>query len=80
LPHPPTQKDEDEGADHAQVVARMEDGELRVQVTDDGVGGADEHGSGLLGLGDRLAVLRGTLRVESPADGGTRVVASIPVR
>ena len=67
-------------ADHAEVVARMEDGELRVQVSDDGVGGADEQGSGLVGLGDRLAVLEGTLRVESPADGGTRVVAVIPVR
>lgn len=67
-------------ADHAEVVARMEDGELRVQVSDDGVGGADEQGSGLVGLGDRLAVLEGTLRVESPADGGTRVVAAIPVR
>ena len=68
------------GADHAAVVARMEDEELRVQVSDDGVGGAREDGSGLLGLGDRLAVLDGRLRVESPADGGTRVVAAIPIR
>jgi signal transduction histidine kinase len=67
------------GADHAEVVARVEDGELRVQVSDDGVGGANQHGSGLLGLGDRLAVHQGTLRVESPADGGTRVVAALPV-
>ena len=68
------------GADHAEVVARLENGELRVQVADDGVGGANAFGSGLLGLGDRLAVLQGTLRVESPAEGGTRVVAAIPVR
>jgi signal transduction histidine kinase len=67
-------------ADHASVLARLEDGELRVQVTDDGVGGADHEGSGLLGLQDRLDVLDGTLRVQSPADGGTRVVAAIPVR
>ncbi|HEY6771119.1 MAG TPA: GAF domain-containing protein, partial [Solirubrobacterales bacterium] len=67
-------------ADHAAVAARLENGELRVQVSDDGIGGADEEGSGLLGLEDRLAVLEGTLRVESPADGGTRLMAGIPVR
>jgi len=67
-------------AEHAEVVARMEDGELRVHVSDDGVGGAKGDGTGLLGLRDRLAVLRGTLRVESPVDGGTRIVAAIPVR
>jgi signal transduction histidine kinase len=49
-------------------------------VTDDGVGGAKPDGSGLLGLADRLSVLDGTLRVESPADGGTRVTALIPIR
>jgi signal transduction histidine kinase len=67
-------------SDHAAVVARMEDRELRVQVTDDGVGGARKDGSGLLGLADRLSVLDGTLSVESPAEGGTRVSAAIPVR
>jgi signal transduction histidine kinase len=67
-------------ADHAAVAARMGDGELQVQVTDDGVGGASEHGSGLVGLRDRLSVLDGTLSVESPVDGGTRVLAAIPVR
>jgi signal transduction histidine kinase len=67
-------------AGHVAVVARLEDAELQVQVSDDGIGGADEQGSGLLGLGDRLAVLEGTLRVESPTDGGTRLMAGIPVR
>jgi signal transduction histidine kinase len=37
-------------------------------------------GSGLVGLADRLAVLNGRLRVESPADGGTLVAADIPLR
>jgi signal transduction histidine kinase len=50
-----------------------------VQVRDDGVGGAVPHGSGLLGLADRLAVLDGQLRVESPVDGGTLVAADIPL-
>ena len=65
-------------AKHAAVTARVEDGILRVEVRDDGIGGARPDGSGLLGLADRLAVLDGKLRVESPADGGTLVVADIP--
>jgi signal transduction histidine kinase len=64
----------------ALVLARVEDGTLRVQVRDDGIGGARSDGSGFLGLADRLAVLDGQLRVESPADGGTLVAAEIPVR
>ena len=66
-------------AKHAAVTARVEDGTLRVQVRDDGIGGARPDGGGLLGLADRVAVLHGQLRVESPADGGTLVVADIPV-
>jgi signal transduction histidine kinase len=54
-------------------------GELRVDVEDDGVGGADERpGSGLQGLRHRLADLGGTLAVESPTGGGTRLAAAIP--
>ena len=64
----------------AAVMARVEDGTLRVQVRDDGIGGARPDGTGLLGLADRLAVLHGRLRVESPTDGGTLVAADIPLR
>ena len=68
-------------ATHAEVVAEVEDGALRVAVRDDGVGGArPQQGRGLLGLADRVAVLDGELRVESPADGGTLVSLAIPVR
>jgi signal transduction histidine kinase len=66
-------------AAHATVTARVEDGTLRVRVRDDGIGGARPDGGGLLGLADRVAVLDGQLRVESPADGGTLVAADIPV-
>ena len=66
-------------AGHAAVTARIEDGTLRVEVRDDGVGGARPDGSGLLGLADRLAALDGRLRVESPADGGTLVTADVPL-
>jgi signal transduction histidine kinase len=64
----------------AEVTACVEDSELRVQIRDDGVGGARRDGSGLVGLGDRVAALDGRLRVESPAGDGTLVVANIPLR
>jgi PAS domain S-box-containing protein len=66
-------------AAHATVTARVEDGTFRVRVRDDGIGGARPEGSGLLGLADRLAVLDGRLRVESPAGGGTLVAADFPL-
>jgi signal transduction histidine kinase len=67
-------------AQRAKVRAHLERRTLRVEVRDDGVGGARADGTGLVGLSDRLAVLDGTLRIESPADGGTLITASIPVR
>jgi signal transduction histidine kinase len=66
-------------AERASVAARVQDGTLRVQVRDNGVGGARPDGSGLLGLADRLAVLDGQLRTESPVGGGTLVAADIPL-
>jgi len=54
---------------------------LELQVSDDGIGGADvARGTGLRGLFDRVDALGGTLEVESPPGGGTRVTASLPVR
>ena len=51
----------------------------RIEVSDDGIGGADPAGgSGLRGLADRVESLDGTLQVESPLGGGTRVTAVIP--
>jgi signal transduction histidine kinase len=56
------------------------DDSLVVTVADNGVGGADaRRGSGLRGLVDRVEGLGGTLRVTSPAKGGTRVVAELPL-
>jgi signal transduction histidine kinase len=66
-------------AERATVAARVEDGTVRVQVRDDGVGGARPDGSGLRGMADRLAVLNGELRIESPADGGTLIAADFPL-
>jgi signal transduction histidine kinase len=60
------------------AVSRM-NGELTVEVVDDGVGGADsERGTGLRGLADRVEALGGRLRVWTPRGGGTRVRADIP--
>jgi signal transduction histidine kinase len=57
------------------------DGHAVVEVADDGVGGADPgRGSGLRGLVDRVEALDGRLEVQSPAGGGTRIVAEIPCR
>jgi PAS domain S-box-containing protein len=67
------------GAERAVVSAGIEDGTLRVQVRDDGVGGARPEGSGLVGLSDRLAALDGRLRISSPAGEGTVVDAEIPL-
>jgi len=66
-------------ASAAAVNAYVEDGMLHVEVRDDGVGGADRDGHGLRGLADRATALGGWLEVESPAVGGTRVTATLPV-
>jgi signal transduction histidine kinase len=61
------------------VAGSLRDGRLQIEVTDDGIGGADGHwASGLQGLVDRLATLGGRLTVDSPAGGGTRLRAEIP--
>jgi signal transduction histidine kinase len=65
----------------ATVTVRRDDGRMTVEVTDDGIGGADAgHGSGLRGLADRLEALDGTLAVDSPQGQGTRLRAQIPYR
>jgi signal transduction histidine kinase len=66
-------------ASAAEVEVTLGEGELIVEVRDDGVGGADTAGgSGLRGLADRVETLGGRLRVWSPAGGGTRLRAEIP--
>jgi signal transduction histidine kinase len=66
-------------ASTATIEISRTNGLVSVQVTDDGIGGADsERGSGLRGLADRVEALGGRLRVWSPSGGGTRVRAEIP--
>jgi signal transduction histidine kinase len=67
-------------ASRATVTAECSRDSLRVEVADDGVGGADpDRGSGLRGLTDRVAALGGELSIESPTGGGTRVIVEIPL-
>jgi signal transduction histidine kinase len=66
-------------AESAEVRASVEDGTLHVEVRDDGIGGADPDGHGLLGMTDRVTALGGRLKVESPAGGGTLVAATLPI-
>jgi signal transduction histidine kinase len=59
-------------------VARM-NGQVVVEVVDDGIGGVDtELGSGLRGLANRVEALEGRLQIWSPSGGGTRLRAEIP--
>ena len=65
----------------ARVSASREGGWLVVSVADDGGGGARlDAGSGLIGLRDRVAALGGEFALESPAGGGTRLEARLPVQ
>jgi signal transduction histidine kinase len=67
-------------ATRATVSASCPGDSLRIEITDDGVGGADPaRGSGLRGLADRVAAIGGTLSIDSPAGGGTRLVAELPI-
>jgi signal transduction histidine kinase len=68
------------GASTVAVELVLLDGLLRLQVRDDGIGGADPlRGTGLLGLRDRIQALGGTFDVHSPVGGGTTVTCKIPV-
>jgi signal transduction histidine kinase len=67
------------GARQAKVAIAVRDDRLVVEVSDDGIGGADPSlGSGLSGLADRVAALGGWMQVLSPAKGPTSVIVELP--
>jgi signal transduction histidine kinase len=66
-------------ASRIEVRATWEAGTLRIEIADDGVGGASEAaGRGLEGLRHRVEAVGGTFAVDSPHGSGTRVVAAMP--
>jgi signal transduction histidine kinase len=73
-------------AKHAQAtraeVTVVRDGDLlRIEVTDDGRGGAvpgDSDGTGLKGLAQRAAAVDGTLTIDSPPGGPTVIAVELP--
>ncbi len=66
-------------ATRASVRVERANGSAVVEISDDGIGGADPTaGSGLRGLADRIGALDGELTVESPAGAGTCVRVAIP--
>jgi signal transduction histidine kinase len=66
-------------ASTVRIEASHRDGMLKVQVTDDGAGGADPgRGTGLTGIERRLATFDGILAVSSPPGGPTIVAIEVP--
>jgi signal transduction histidine kinase len=66
-------------AKRAKISSSVEDGALRVEVRDDGIGGADPRGHGLVGMADRATALGGRLDIDSPVGAGTLVTATFPL-
>jgi PAS domain S-box-containing protein len=66
-------------ATRATVWAAADDGVLALEVRDDGIGGAQPDGHGLMGIADRVETLGGRLRIESTEGDGTVVAAQLPL-
>jgi signal transduction histidine kinase len=67
------------GATHLVIDLHCRHDQLVLVLRDDGCGGADPAGSGLLGLTDRMAAVGGHLTVRSPVGRGTVITATVPL-
>jgi signal transduction histidine kinase len=66
-------------AERAEVIVAVADDVLHIDVRDDGVGGADPSGHGLVGMSDRVTALGGTIEIDSPESGDTHIVVGLPL-
>ena len=63
------------------VTLTATDGDVRLSISDDGIGGADPAGgSGLIGLKDRVEAAGGTITIHSPIGEGTELLVVLPLR
>jgi signal transduction histidine kinase len=70
-------------ATSAKVRLSEENGDLRFEVTDDGVGfdmGQVTNGAGLVGISDRMDTVGGSWRIDSTPGSGTTITGTVPVR
>lgn len=66
-------------ATHVDVDLTADGSGVRLSIRDDGIGGADpRHGSGLIGLRDRVEALGGEVTVVSPPNAGTTLLVRLP--
>jgi signal transduction histidine kinase len=66
-------------ATRASVAITIDHGAVLARIVDNGSGGADRNGSGLRGLADRVEALGGRLSVRDRGEGGTELMARIPL-
>ncbi|MFI6150562.1 sensor histidine kinase [Streptomyces sp. NPDC051109] len=70
------------GTGHCRVSIEYGDGELSVEIVDDGRGATEDgpaHGFGIVGMRERVALLRGRISAGPRPDGGFRVAARLPL-
>ncbi len=72
-------------ARHVSVSLDGNDDEIRLDVTDDGVGFDPDaamkgHGLGLIGMRERLLAVGGDCTISSRSGAGTRILARVPIR
>jgi len=68
-------------ASECTICLTFEDARVRLEVRDDGVGGADPAaGTGLRGLRDRVEALDGSFEIDSTPGAGTAVIVEMPAR
>jgi signal transduction histidine kinase len=67
-------------ASRIEVSLATRNGSLVLSIRDDGIGGANPaHGSGLVGLADRVEALGGSIHVNSGVGAGTHITADLPL-